>query len=75
MLKKLMSLKTVVPVLAVAALSAPAFAAPIDTASMNAGITEAQTAILAVIGALIALSVAIFGVTKVYSFISKKAGA
>lgn len=74
MLKKHLSLKTVVPALAVAALSAPAFAV-IDTASMTAGISEAQTAILAVIGALIALSVAIFGVTKVYSFISKKAGA
>ena len=75
MLKKHLSLKTVVPALAVAALSAPAVAAPIDTASMTAGISEAQTAILAVIGALISLSVAIFGVTKVYSFISKKAGA
>lgn len=74
MLKKFVSLKTVVPVVALAAASAPAFAV-IDTASMTAGISEAQTAILAVIGALIALSVAIFGVTKVYSFISKKAGA
>lgn len=75
MLKKYLSLKTVVPALAVATLVAPAFAAPIDTTTMTTGISEAQTAILAVIGALIALSVAIFGVTKVYSFISKKAGA
>lgn len=73
MLKKLMSLKTVVPAVLTAVSSVPAFAA-VDTAAMTAGITEAQTAILAVIGALIALSVAIFGVTKVYSFISKKAG-
>ena len=75
MLKKYLSLKTVVPALAVATLVAPAFAAPIDTTTMTTVISEAQTAILAVIGALIALSVAIFGVTKVYSFISKKAGA
>ena len=73
MLKKMMSLKTVVPAVLTAVSSVPAFAA-VDTAAMTAGITEAQTAILAVIGALIALSVAIFGVTKVYSFISKKAG-
>lgn len=75
MLKKHLLLKTVVPALTVATLAAPVFAAPIDTTSMTLGISEAQTAILAVIGALIALSVAIFGVTKVYSFISKKAGA
>lgn len=75
MLKKHLSLKTVVPVLVVAALSGPAFSAGIDTGAMTAGISEAQTAILAVVGALIALSVAIFGVVKVYSFISKKAGA
>lgn len=73
MLKKHLSLKKVVPAVLTAVSSVPAFAA-VDTAAMTAGITEAQTAILAVIGALIALSVAIFGVTKVYSFISKKAG-
>ena len=75
MLKKYLSLKTVVPALAVAVLSGTAFAAGVDTGAMTAGISEAQTAILAVVGALIALSVAIFGVVKVYSFISKKAGA
>lgn len=72
MFKQVKSLKIAVPALLVAA-SAPAFAV-IDTAAMTSGITEAQTAILTVIGALIALSVAIFGVTKVYSFISRKAG-
>lgn len=74
MLKKHLSLKTVVPAVLSAVFSVPALAA-VDTAAMTAGISEAQTAILAVVGALIALSVAIFGVVKVYSFISKKAGA
>lgn len=74
MLKQFMNLKMAVPVALLAAASAPAFAV-IDTAAMTAGISEAQTAILAVVGALIALSVAIFGVVKVYSFVSKKAGA
>lgn len=74
MLKKHLSLKTVVPAVLTAVFSVPAFAA-VDTGAMTAGISEAQTAILAVVGALIALSVAIFGVVKVYSFISKKAGA
>ena len=49
--------------------------AAIDTTAVTAGITEAQTAILAVLGALTALSIAIFGVSKVHSFIKRKAGA
>lgn len=53
---------------------APAFAV-IDIAAATAGVTEAQTAILSLIGALLALSVAIFGIVKVYNFVSKKAGA
>lgn len=55
--------------------SAAASAAGVDTSSVTAGITDVQTAILAVIGALTGLSVAIFGVTKVYGFIKRKAGA
>lgn len=49
--------------------------AAIDTADVLAGITDARTAILAVIGALLALSVAIFGIMKVYRFVSGRAGA
>lgn len=60
---------------AVAALSATAAHAAIDVTTTTAGITEAQTAVLAIIGALTGLSVAIFGVSKVYSFIKRKAGA
>jgi hypothetical protein len=49
--------------------------AAIDISGATTGITEAQTAILAIIGALLAMSVAIFGIVKVYAFISRKAGA
>lgn len=49
--------------------------AAIDVADVVSGIGEAQTAILAVIGALLALSVAIFGLSKVYSFVKRRAGA
>lgn len=55
--------------------SVAASAAGIDTSAVTTGISDAQTAILAVIGALTGLSVAIFGVAKVYGFIKRKAGA
>jgi Inovirus Coat protein B len=49
--------------------------AAIDIAGVLLGITDAGTAILAVIGALLALSVSLFGIVKVYRFVSSKAGA
>ena len=49
--------------------------AAIDVTAVTTGISDAQTAITTVIGALLALSVAIFGLAKVYSFIKRKAGA
>lgn len=55
--------------------SAAASATGIDVSAVTGGVSDAQTAILSVIGALTALSVAIFGVSKVYSFIKRKAGA
>jgi hypothetical protein len=59
-----------------ALLSAPlASHAVIDVASVVAGIAEAGVALLAVIGALLALSVLIFGIGKVYAFVKRKAGA
>jgi hypothetical protein len=58
-----------------AAMAATSAHAVIDIAGVLSGITEAQTAILSVIGALLALSVAIFGIVKVYRFVSSKAGA
>lgn len=47
----------------------------IDVTSVTAGITAAAAALLAVIGSLMALSVSLFGISKVYSFIKRKAGA
>ena len=52
----------------------PSFAI-IDITAATTGITDAQTAIASLIGALLALSVSIFGIVKVYNFVSKKAGA
>lgn len=49
--------------------------AAIDVTAVTTGITDASTALISVIGALMALSVALFGITKVYRFISRKSGA
>lgn len=49
--------------------------AAIDVTTATAGITDASTALLAVVGALMSLSVALFGITKVYAFIKRKSGA
>lgn len=49
--------------------------AVIDVTAVSTGVADAQTALLAVIAALMGLSVALFGVSKVYSFIKRKAGA
>lgn len=46
------------------ALSVPAFAA-IDVTAATAGVADAQTAILAVLAAMIGLAVAVWGVRKV----------
>ncbi len=52
----------------------PAFAA-IDVTTVVAGVTEVGVALLAVIGAFLAVSVLILGIGKVYSFVKRKAGA
>lgn len=49
--------------------------AVIDVTAVTTGITDAQTAITTVITGLLALSVAIFGLSKVYSFVKRRAGA
>jgi hypothetical protein len=49
--------------------------AAIDVTAATTGISDAATALGLIIAALLALSVGIFGVSKVYGFISKKAGA
>lgn len=56
-------------------LAVPAFATEIDITAVTTGITDAQTALLAVLAGLIGLSAAIFGVAKVYAFLRRKAGA
>lgn len=62
--------------LAAGLITASQFAnAVIDVTAATTGIADAATAIGAVIAALLALSVTIFGVAKVYSFMSRKAGA
>lgn len=69
-------LKTAVAVaLPVALVMSPAAHAAIDITAATGGITEAGTALLSLLGALIALSASIFGVVKVYGFLSKKSGA
>lgn len=45
--------------------------AAIDIAAATAGITDASTAVLAVMGALITMAAVIFGVTKVYHLLKK----
>lgn len=72
-----MKLKQIAVVLALSsvAVASQAAEAPIDTTAVIAGVDAAKTAILAVIGALTGLSVSIFGVSKVYGFIKRKAGA
>lgn len=52
-----------------------AHAAAVDTTAALAGVTDAQTALLALLGGFIGLSAAIFGVAKVYAFLKRKAGA
>ena len=49
--------------------------AAIDVSSVTTGIGDAGVAILAVITALLAMSVSIFGLAKAYAFIKRKAGA
>jgi hypothetical protein len=54
---------------------AHAVTTPIDTTDIVGGVSAAGVAITAVIMALIALSTAIFGLVKVYGFVSRRAGA
>ncbi len=46
----------------------------IDVTAATGGIADAATALGALIAALMTLSVGLFGVVKVYRFLSKKAG-
>ena len=48
--------------------------AVIDVTAATTGISDAGVAILAVLAALLALSVSVYGVKKVYDFMSRKSG-
>jgi hypothetical protein len=50
-----------------AVLAAGSAHAAIDTTAALAGVTEAQTAVLAVIGGMITMAIAVFGLKKVWS--------
>ena len=52
------------------ALSVPSFAA-IDVTAATGGIADAQTAVLAVLGVMITMAAAIYGVKKVLRLIGK----
>lgn len=49
--------------------------AAIDVTSVTTGIAEISTAVLAVLGAMLAVSVAVLGLGKVYAFVKRRAGA
>ena len=68
------STKNLLAGLALGGVTAASHAA-IDVSAATAGIADAATGIAAVIGALMTLSVGIFGVVKVYRFVSKRAGS
>lgn len=52
------------------ALTAPAFAA-IDTTAAVGGVTDAQTAIIVVLGAMITMVAAIFGLKKIKGLLGR----
>ena len=52
-----------------------AHAVGIDVTAVTTGIADVGVALLAVIGAFLAVSVLILGIGKVYGFVKRKAGA
>lgn len=73
--QKLFSKKVAMYLAAGMSLAAAQAQAAIDVTSVTTGIAEAGTALGLIIAALMAFSVTLFGVTKVYRFIARKAGA
>ncbi len=49
--------------------------AVIDVSAVTGGIGEVGVALLAIVGAFLAVSVLILGISKVYGFVKRKAGA
>lgn len=62
-------------VAAVLSMFATASFAVIDVTAVTTGISDAGVALAAIIAGLMALSVSLFGLVKVYRFVSRKAGA
>jgi hypothetical protein len=60
-----------IPLAAVMALGAGHANAAIDITAATAGITDANTAVLAVIAAMITMAVAVWGVKKVLKFFGR----
>lgn len=48
--------------------------AVIDVSAATNGIGDVQTALLAIIGALLAMAMAIYGINAVYNFMKRKSG-
>lgn len=55
------------------AATTPAFAV-LDVSAVTTSVAEVGVAMLAIIGAFLAVSVLILGISKVYRFVSRKAG-
>jgi hypothetical protein len=68
------STRTKLAMLAAMTLAATNAHAVIDVSAVTSGIAEIGVALLAVIGAFLAVSVLILGIGKVYSFVKRKAG-
>ncbi len=49
--------------------------AAIDVSDVVSGVGEISVAVLAVLGAMLAVSVAVLGLGKVYAFVKRRAGA
>ena len=66
-------LYTMVVVSLLSLFASPAFAV-IDITAATTGIADAETAILAVIAALMAMATGLYGIMMVYRFVNKKSG-
>lgn len=69
-MKDLKKSAVAVVALALSVFAAPAFAV-IDVTAATAGITDAQTAVLVVLGAMITMAAAIYGVRKVLRLLGR----
>lgn len=64
-------MKKVLPVLGLVLVAAGAQAQSIDTTAAIGGVTAASTAVLAVLGAMITMAAAVFGLKKVLRLLGR----